>query len=180
LGAKRVGLLRDLVPGAARFAVLVNPHNPNAKSIATELHAAVPAIAGQIEVFNARTPQDIDTAFANLGQARYDALLVSPGTPFNERRERLTALTAQHKLPTIYASREFAVAGGLVTYGAVLTDEFRQAGIYTGRILKGEKPADLTVMRSVKFEFVINLKTAKALGIEVPLTLLAIADEVIE
>jgi putative ABC transport system substrate-binding protein len=121
-------------------------------------------IGGQIEVFTAGTIQDIDTGFASLVQKHADALLVSPGTPFNERREHLTALAAQHAVPTIYASREFPLAGGLISYGAVLADEFRQAGIYGGRILKGEKPADLPVMRAVKFEFVINLQTAKALG----------------
>jgi putative ABC transport system substrate-binding protein len=134
-------------------------------------------IGGQIEVFTAGTIQDIDTGFASLVQKHADALLVSPGTPFNERREHLTALAAQHAVPTIYASREFPLAGGLISYGAVLADEFRQAGIYGGRILKGEKPADLPVMRAVKFEFVINLQTAKALGLTVPLTLQAAADE---
>jgi putative tryptophan/tyrosine transport system substrate-binding protein len=180
LGAKRIELLSELVPGAGHYALLVNPSYPSVESLIDDLRAAASAVGRQVEVFAVNTVQDIDTAFANLVKNRTDALLVSPGAPFNERREHLTALAARHKLPAVYASREFAMAGGLISYGAVLTDEFRQAGIYVGRILKGEKPADLPIMRAVKFECVVNLKVARSLGLEVPTSILLRADEVVE
>jgi putative tryptophan/tyrosine transport system substrate-binding protein len=180
LGAKRVELLSELVPGARHYALLVNPNYPGVESLIGDLRAATAVIGRQIEVFAAGSVQEIDTAFAALVQKRTDALLVSPGAPFNERREQLTALAARYMVPAIYASREFALAGGLITYGAVLTDEFRQAGIYVGRVLKGEKPADLPVMRAVKFECVVNRKAARSLGLEVPTSILLRADEVLE
>jgi putative tryptophan/tyrosine transport system substrate-binding protein len=123
---------------------------------------------------------DIETAFASLAQRRIDALLVSPGIPFNQRRVQISTLAARHGVPAIYPGRDWVQAGGLMSYGPIIADEFRQAGIYTGRVLKGEKPADLPMMRPTKFELLINLQTARALGIDVPPTLLAIADEVIE
>ena len=181
LAAKQIGLLHELLPEATRFAVLVNPTNPLVTGpIVTDLEAATSAIGGQIEVYPASTNRDIDTAFGRLIQKRADALLVSPGPLFGNRRVQLVTLTARHALPTMYYDREFAEVGGLMSYGTSLADQYRQTGIYTGRILKGERPTDLPVLRATKFELVINLKTAKTLGLEVPPTLLARADEVIE
>ena len=179
LVAKRLGLLHELLPGATRFAVLVNPNNPTTGSVIADLQAAALTIGRQIEVLSASTNREMDTAFASALQKRTDALLVSPDGLFNNRGVLLT-LAAHHRLPAIHPVREFTEAGGLMSYGANNVDRYRQAGIYAGRILKGEKPADLPVMRPTKFEFVINLHTARLLGIEVPPTLLAIADEVIE
>ena len=181
LGAKRLGLLQELLPGAARFAVLVNPNNPVAtETLIKDAQAAAATIGRKIEVVSAGTNRDIDTAFASLVQKRVDALMVGADPMFLDRRVQLATLAARYMLPAIGAGREFADAGILMSYGASNTDRYRHVGIYTGRILKGEKPADLPVMQSTKFEFVINLKTAKALGLEVPPTLLARADEVIE
>jgi putative tryptophan/tyrosine transport system substrate-binding protein len=176
-GGKRLGLLHELLPGAARFAMLVNPTNPNAEPNITEARAATSVIGRQIEVLTASTNRDIDTAFASL---RADALLVSPEPLFTTRRVQLVTLAARHAVPTMYYIREFAEIGGLMSYGPNLADQYRQVGVYTGRILKGEKPADLPILRPTTFEFVINLQTAKTLGLEVPPTLLARADEVIE
>jgi putative ABC transport system substrate-binding protein len=180
LVGKQLGLLHDLLPGATRFAVLVNPINKNAEPIVTDLEAAASAMGLQLEVLTAATSRDIDAAFASLAQKRIDAMLVSSVPLFLSRRVQLTTLATRHALPAIYSGREYAEAGGLMSCAASLTDQLRQTGIYTGRIIKGEKPADLPVMRAVKFEFVINLQTARALDIEVPPGLLAIADEVIE
>jgi putative tryptophan/tyrosine transport system substrate-binding protein len=180
LGAKRLGLLHELLPGAARFAVLVDPTSPAAESITTDAQAAASAVGRQIEVLTAGTNREIDTAFASLVQKRADAVLVGPHPLFNNRRVQIVTLAARHAVPTIYTNREFAEVGGLMSYGASQTDQFRQVGIYTGRILKGEKPADLPVMQPTRFEFVINLQTARTLGITVAATLLALADEVIE
>jgi putative ABC transport system substrate-binding protein len=180
LGGKQLGLLHDLMPRATRFAVLVNPINKNAEPIVTDLKAAASAIAVQLEVLNATTNREIDTAFASLVQNRPDAILVSSVPLFLSRRVQLTTLATRHALPAIYTGREYPEAGGLMSYGASRTDQFRQVGILAGRVLKGEKPADLPVMRAVKFEFVINLQTARTLGIEIPPSLLALADEVIE
>ena len=179
LVAKQLGLLHELLPGATRFAVLVNPNNPTTESVIADLQAAALTIGRQIEVLSASTNREMDTAFASALQKRTDALLVSPDGLFNNRGVLLT-LAAHHRLSAIHPEREFTEAGGLMSYGANSMDRYRQAGIYAGRILKGEKPADLPVMRPTKFEFVINLHTARLLGIEVPPTLLAIADEVIE
>src|SRR5439155_18268090 len=145
-----------------------------------DLRTAASAIGRPIEVLTAGTNREIDSAFASLAQKAVDALLVSPGSLFDTRRVQLVSLAAHHRLPTIYSFRDHVEVGGLMSYGSSAADRDRQVGIYVGRILKGEKPADLPIMRAVKFEFVINLGTARALGIEVPPTLLALADEVIE
>jgi putative tryptophan/tyrosine transport system substrate-binding protein len=180
LGAKRLGLLHELVPDAGRFALLVNRESRYAQSMIEETRAMAAAIGGQIEAFTAGTAREIDAAFASLVQKRVEALVVGLSALFDNRRVQMTTLAAHHRLPAIYALRDFVEVGGLMSYGASYTDNARQLGIYTGRILKGEKPADLPVMQPTKFELVINLQTARTLGIEVPPTLLATADEVIE
>jgi putative ABC transport system substrate-binding protein len=168
-----------LVPSAARIAVLVNPADPErAEAVANEAHAAARTPAVQIQLLKASTSSEIDAAFASL--ERFDALLVGPDGFFNTRRVQLALLAARYAIPTNYAAREYADAGGLMSYGTSLADMYRQVGLYTGRILKGAKPADLPVIQSTKFELVINLQTAKLLGLSVPPTLLARADEVIE
>jgi putative tryptophan/tyrosine transport system substrate-binding protein len=180
LGAKRLGLLHELLPKAARFGVLVGQVNPSAASMIADVQAAASTIGRSIEVFGASTNRDIDTAFASLVQKRIEALLVAPGPLLDNRRVQLVSLATHYRLPTIYPFRENAEIGGLMSYGTSAEDRDRQVGIYTGRILKGEKPADLPVMRAIKFEFVINMQTARLLSIEVPEKLLAIADKVIE
>jgi len=181
LGAKRLGLLRELLPRAARFAALVNPDNPFiAEPFVAELRTGASAIGRQIEVVTASTNSDIDAAFGTFVKTRADAFLISPEALFVTRRVQLVILAARHGLPALYHRREFADAGGLMSYGSDLTDQFRQTGVYAGRILKGEKPAEMPVQLPTRFEFIINLQTARTLGIEVPPTLLAIADEVIE
>jgi ABC-type uncharacterized transport system substrate-binding protein len=180
LGAKRLGLLHELLPRAARFAALLNPNSSPGDTVFADLQGAAASIGRQIEGFYVSSNLEIDTAFASLVQKRADALLVSPYALLVNRRVQLVALAAHYRLPAIYAFREHVEIGGLMSYGSSATDRDRQAGIYTGRVLKGEKPADLPVMRAVKFEFVLNLHTAKLLGIEVPPGLLALADEVIE
>jgi len=181
LAAKQLGLLHELLPGAARIAVLVDPNNTLlTDAFISDVRAAASAIRKQIDVLYASTGRDIDTVFESLAQKPVDALLVGPGAFFFNRRVQLVTLATRHAFPTIYGVREFVEAGGLMSYGTSLTDAYRQAGVYTGRILKGEKPADLPVMQSTKFEFVINLNTARAFGLSFPPGLLAIADEVIE
>jgi putative ABC transport system substrate-binding protein len=177
---KRLGLLHELLPRAARFAVLVNSSDPNVASMITDVRAAASTVGRQVEVVFASTNREIEAAFASLAQKRADALLVNPSQLFVNRRVQLATLAAHYRVPASYSSRENVEAGGLMSYGASITDRSRQVGIYTGRVLKGEKPADLPVMQSTRFEFVINLQTARLLGIEFPPTLLAIADEVIE
>ena len=180
LVAKRLGLLHDLIPTATIIGLLVNPTDPRAESQTRDMQEAAHALGLQIHVLNASTEGEINTAFATLPQLRVGALLVGTGELFTRRAEQLAALAARQGVPAIYQYRENAAAGGLISYGTSITDAYRQVGIYTGRILKGEKPADLPVMRPTKFELVINLKTAKALGLAIPSGVLAIADEVIE
>ena len=180
LVAKRLGLLHELLPTAARFAVLVNPKNPTTESLKKDVEAAAATIGPQIEFFTASTGAEIDVAFASLVQKRADALLVHPDNLFINRRVQLTTLAARHAVPTMYPLRPDAEAGGLMSCGTKLSDAHRQAGVYTGRILKGAKPADLPVVQPTKFEFIINLQTAKTIGLTVPPTLLARADEGIE
>jgi putative ABC transport system substrate-binding protein len=181
LVAKQLGLLRELVPGATRVAVLVNPANAaNTETTLRDVEAAARTIGLQIQVLNASTSREIEAAFATLVRDHADALYVSGDVFFFTRRLQLATLTTRHAIPAIYAVREFVETGGLVSYGTSLTEAFRQVGVYTGRILKGARPADLPVVQSTKFELVINLVTASALGLEVPPTLLARADEVIE
>jgi putative ABC transport system substrate-binding protein len=180
LGAKQLGLLHDLIPEAARIAVLIDPNWPITESFISDVQAGASAIGKQIEILSASTGSDIDTIFASFAQKPVDALLVGPSGLTNNRRVQLATLAAYHRVPAMYFLRESAEAGGLMSYGASITDAYRQMAIYAGRILKGEKPADLPVMQSTKFEFVINLNTAKAFGLTFPPGLLAIADEVIE
>jgi putative ABC transport system substrate-binding protein len=180
LGTKQLGLLHELQPGAVRVGLLVDPNFALTQSFVSDVQSAASSVGKQIEVFEAPTGRDIDTAFARLAQKPIDALLVGPGPLLVNRRVQLATLAAYHRVPAIYLLREFAEAGGLMSYGTSITGAYRQAGVYTGRILKGEKPADLPVMQSTKFEFVINLNTAKAFGLSFPPGLLAIADEVIE
>ena len=180
VGAKRLELLRQLVPSATTIAVLVNPDKANTEAERKDVQAAALAIGQRLIVLDASSVRDIETGFATFVQRGAGALLAGGGAFMNSNRERIVALAARHALPTSYAQREFVVAGGLMSYGASITDAYRQVGVYAGRILKGEKPSDLPVMRSSKFEFLINLKTAKTLGLTVPLTLQAAADEVIE
>jgi putative ABC transport system substrate-binding protein len=179
--AKRLRLLHDLVPKALRVAVLVNPTNISiAKSTLRDVQDAAPTIGLQIQILNAATIGEIDAAFASFAHERPDALFVGPDAFFSSRRVQFATLTARDKIPTAYTTRDAVEAGGLMSYGTDIADMFRQVGVYTGKILKGTKPADLPVLQSTKFEFVINLQTARALGIVVPPGVLSIADEVIE
>jgi putative ABC transport system substrate-binding protein len=179
--AKRLGLLRELVPAAARLAVLVNPANVGrAASTRSELEPAARILGLQIQFYDASTSKEVDAAYATLVRERPDALFVASDGFFTDRRVQLIALAARHALPAAYSVREFVEVGGLMSYGTSLMDTYRQVGVYAGRILKGEKPADLPVLQATKFELVINLQTARLLGLEVPPTLIARADEVIE
>jgi len=180
LGAKQLGLLHELRPGTARIAVLVDPKWPITERFVSEVRAAASAVGQPIEVLNVSTGREVDTAFASLARNPADALLVGPSPLANNRRVQLVTLAAYHRLPAIYPQREFAEAGGLMSYGTSIAEANRLAGIYVGRVLKGAKPADLPVIQSTKFEFVINLNTAKAFNLSFPPGLLAIADEVIE
>jgi putative ABC transport system substrate-binding protein len=173
-------LLSELLPSTSTMVLLVNPGNPNVGADAPETEAAANALGRRLEVLTASTERDLDAAFATMVKHQAGALAVMPDFLFFDRREQLVALAARYALPTIYPFREFAVAGGLMSYGSSLPDGYRQVGIHTGKILKGAKPADLPVMQAVKIELVINLKTAKTLSLTFPITLLGRADEVIE
>jgi len=182
LAGKQLGLLHAMVPGAKRFAVLVNPTNPQVgyASFVTDVKPAAAVIGVEVDALTATSNRDIDAAFASLAQKRAEAVLMSADPLFLSRRVQLATLAVKYAIPTISWNREYAEAGGLMSYGPSIADVNRQAGVYAGRILKGEKPADLPVMQASKFEFVINLQTARTLGFEVPATMLALADEVIE
>jgi putative tryptophan/tyrosine transport system substrate-binding protein len=181
LAAKRLELLRELLPTAKRVAVLVNPAEAtNTESVVRDAEGAARAIGLQIELFNASTSREVDAAFATIVRVRADALFVGPGPFFTARRVQIALLAAIHRVPAIYPGRQYVEAGALMSYGASLADSCRQVGAYAGRILKGAKPADLPVVQSSKFELVINHQTARSLGLTVPPTLLSVADDVIE
>jgi len=177
---KRLALLHELLPGTARFALLVNPSDPNTEQVISSIQPAASTIGRQIDVITTATIRDIDAGFGSLAQKQVSGVLIPPGPLFVARRFQLVTLAAHYSVPVIYAQRESAVAGGLMSYGPRLTDGNHQVGIYAARILKGAKPADLPVVQSSKFELVINLQAARIIGINVPSTLLATADEVIE
>ena len=180
LGAKGLALLHDLVPSAVTIGFLENPNNPLSEVTTRDVLAAAPLIGLKVQILKAGTDREIEAAFVSLVQARIGALLVGGDIFFNNRIERLSELAARHAIPTMYSSREFVVAGGLISYGTSLIETYRQVGLYTGRILKGEKSVDLPVQQITKIELTINLRTAKALGLQIPDKLLALADEVIE
>jgi len=180
LGSKRLELLHELVSTATIVAALFNPTNPNAETLSRELQAAARTLGLQLHVLHASTEGDFDMVFATLLKLHAGALVIGSDPFFNSRSEQLAALAIRHAVPTIYQYRAFAAAGGLMSYGGSFTEPFRQTGVYTGRILKGEKPADLPVQQSTKVELIINLKTAKTLGLTFPPSLLGRADEVIE
>jgi putative tryptophan/tyrosine transport system substrate-binding protein len=180
LGAKRLELIRELVPNARRIAVLVNPNSVGAADDERQLEAITNLAAAQLLIINASSVNEINAAFASLLQQQADVLLIPPDGLMSGWREQLVALAAQYAIPTVYFEREFVVDGGLISYGTPLRDSYRQAGIYAGRILGGAKPVDLPIVQATKFELVLNLKTAKTLGLKVPQTLLVAADEIIE
>ena len=180
LVSKQLGMLRELVPAANRFVALVNPNSAFTDAVVKDLQASALALGLPIEILRAGTAREIDAAFANLVQKPGGALLVGPDTFFTSRRAQIVTLAARHALPAIYYAREFAEIGGLMSYGPNVADGYRLTGIYVGRVLKGEKPADLPVVQPTKFELVVNLSTARAVGLEIPQSLLAVADEVIE
>ncbi len=180
LGQKRLELLHELVPKATLIAVLVNPTGPNLKAVSQDLQAAARTVRLPIHVLHASSERDFDTAFASVAKVRAGALVIGTDTFFNSQSRRLGALTLRHAVPAIYQYREFVAAGGLMSYGGSITDAYRMAGVYTGRILKGEKPSDLPVQQSTKAELFINRKTAQALGLTVPPALLIRAEEVID
>ena len=180
LGPKQLELLRELLPNSNKVALLLNPSNPNAQIDTPEIQAAADALGERLQVLTASTESELETSFTtSVGQGVH-ALVVKPDPLFMSLRERLVALAAHHAIPAIYSHRVFVDVGGLISYGATLLDKYRQVGMYTGRILKGERPADLPVHQSIKFDLVVNLRTAKVLGLNVPPELLARADEVIE
>ena len=180
LGQKRLELLRELVPKATLIAALVNPTGPNLETVLRDLRAAARTLGLPLHILHASSERDFDTVFANLAQLRAGALVIGTDTFFNSRSPQIAALTVRHAVPAIYQYREFAAAGGLLSYAGSITDAYRLAGVYTGRVLKGEKPADLPVQRSTKAELFVNRKTAKRLGITIPQSILLRADEVIE
>jgi putative ABC transport system substrate-binding protein len=180
MGAKRLGVLHELMPAANPIGVLINPNFADAQTQLRDIEEASKSLGLELVVLNASTEVEINAAFKELVQRRIGAVLIGSDPFFTTRRGYLAALTLRHALPAMFDLKEYAAAGGLMSYGASLVDAYRQGGIYTGRILKGEKPADLPVIQSTKFEFVINLNTAKVLGLTLPPTLLALADEVIE
>jgi putative ABC transport system substrate-binding protein len=180
IAPKQIGLLHELLPHATRFFVMATRGYPWGNRVISDERSATAAIGGQADIVFTETDREIDTAFAEFAQKRADAILVPDDAFFYGRQSQILTLAARYSIPTLYFSRAFAAAGGLLSYGPPATDQGRQAGIYTGRILKGEKPADLPVARATRFEFVINLATARAIGIDIPATLLALADEVIE
>jgi putative ABC transport system substrate-binding protein len=180
LAPKRLELLHELVPAATNIGVLSNPNNQNAGILSSDLQAAAGALGLEFQVVHASAERDLDTAFASLARLRVGALLINPSLLLNTLSEQLGTLTVRHALPAIFQFREFVAAGGLMSYGGSITENYRLLGVYTGRILKGEKPADLPVQQSARIELIINLKTAKAFGLTVPPTLLGRADEVIE
>jgi putative ABC transport system substrate-binding protein len=180
LGAKGLALLHELVPGTETIGFLENPNNPTSELTTRDMLAAAPVVGLKVQILKASNDREIDAAFVSLVQARTGALLVANDLFFNNRIERLIELAAHHAIPTMYTFREFVVAGGLISYGTNLTEQYRQVGLYAGRILKGEKPADLPVQQTTKLELIINLKTAKALRLQIPDRLLSLADEVIE
>jgi len=180
LSQKRLELARELIPKATSLAILVNPNNPNTESIIKDAQAAASSLAVQIHVMRARNASDIEARFATIAQGQVGALVVGNDGLFMNRTAQIAALSLRHAVPTIFQTPEFAAAGGLMSYGSSNTDAYHQVGVYTGRILKGEKPGDLPVVQSTKIELIVNLKTAKALGLAVPLPLLGRADEVIE
>jgi putative ABC transport system substrate-binding protein len=180
LAPKRLQLLRELMPNAARFGVLSDPAYPGNQSVLTELQAAARTLGLQLVAVNARTEGDLEPAFADFSQQHVGAVLVGNSNFYNRHPEQIAALAARHALPAIFSFRDFALAGGLISYGTSVGFTSHQAGVYTGRILRGEKPADLPIVQPTKFDLVINLKTARALGLTIPETLLATADEVIQ
>jgi putative tryptophan/tyrosine transport system substrate-binding protein len=180
LVAKRLGMLRELAPGANRFVALVNLNTAYTDAVVKDLQASASALGLPIEILRAGTGREIDAAFANLVQKPGGTLVVGPDAVFTSRRAQIVTLAARHALPAIYYVREFAEIGGLMSYGPNFADVYQQTGVYVGRVLKGEKPADLPVQAPTKYELVVNLKTAKALGLDLPATVLARADEVIE
>jgi putative ABC transport system substrate-binding protein len=180
LGAKRLGLLRDLVPGVEVIALLVNPNTAPGQSQTRDVQDAAHALGQRLVVLNADSDATLDGSFAALGREHVGALLVGGDTFFDIRRDRVVALASQYRMPAIYQGREYALAGGLMSYGASITDMYRQVGLYVGRVLKGEKPGDLPVVGPTKFELVINIKTARTLGVKISDNLLSLADEMIE
>jgi len=180
IGSKQIGLLHELLPQAKRIAALINPNNPLFEVFKPDLRTAASKMDIQVEYLTASTSRDIEAAFLNLARSAADGLVVGPDALFNARRVQIVTLAGHQRLPAIYPSRDYVEIGGLASYGANLEDAIRQVGVYTGRILKGEKPADLPVLQTTKLEFLISLVTAKSLGLTIPPGVLAIADEVIE